>query len=247
MSLTLLLWRRSPATDAAVEGLVACGAHQPTTRCRPGRLTQQLEGRHGLRGLPRRLREIGSRPLLYVPLRTELQAGEVAPPPDWAVRHLARLTRSDRVILLLPSTVEHVEQLYREHVLAGGTDELEAFLERTAAPERVEAWARATVRELAGSRATVVHADDEPDRRLADALDVDVRRLRQAAPDIRGISARGLEMLRRMNQFTLDEEELRATRRFCTRTFPAGDDGELSLLDETGHVLPTSPARLTQG
>ena len=243
MSLTLLLWRRTPLTDAAIEGVVACGAHRPATRCRPGRLAEQLQARHGLRGLPHRLREAGSRPLLYVPLRAELQAAEVAPPPDWAVRHLSALTRADRAVLLLPSPIEHVEQLYREHVLAGGTDELAAFLERTAARQRIDEWTRATAAELAGADAVVVEAGAETVQRLATTLGIEVQRLRDATPPVRGISARGLEMLRRMNQFTVGEEELRTTRRFCTRTFPAGDDDRLALLDDTGEVLTTSPTQ----
>lgn len=139
-----------------------------------------------------------------------------------------------RPVLLLPSARHQVEQVYREHVLAGGTDTFDRFRARRGLDDAVGSW-RETMRhlvdEVGGSTVVTTDDTDESVQALADAAAVDVDELRSLAPAPSGISARGLEVLRRMNTFTHDAAEQRRARRFCTSTFAAADPGELDVPD----------------
>lgn len=232
----LLLWRPAPTTDALVRTLRGCPDVDDAARADVGDLAGRRRPRVRV-GLARRLRRRTSW-LRYVPVDGERD--EAHRTVDAVADGLSSLPRRARPVLLLPSERHQLEQVYRDHVLGGGIDEFTPFRLREDLDGRVAAWREQVGRVVddAGGRTVVATGDPDADvAALAEATGVDPEQLRARLEDPSGISARGLEVLRRMNGFTRGREERRTTRRFCRKTFPATEPAELEVPD--GHVWPT--------
>lgn len=224
----LLLWRPAPTSDALVRTLRASPAFGDATKAGVADLTGRRRVRPPLR---RRLRRRLRRPLRrspgwlwYVPVDGDLDGLDDA---------LASPPRRTQVVLLLPSARHQVEQVYREHVLGGAIDEFTPYRLREDLDTTVAAWRERASRivDRAGGRTVVVDDPAAAATALAEAAEVGPDDLRSRLEPPTGISARGLEILRRMNAFTRTAAERRTTRRFCTKTFPAEEPAELDIPD----------------
>lgn len=232
----VVLWVPAPATDALVAALEA----HPRLRVEHGTVDDLADPSGGGRRarLARLVRP--GRPRPDTVRGVQLGSGRSGPARRagelgiW----LDRLPRRTRVVGLLPAADDHVEALYHRYVLRGGDG---PAADVTARRRLLAAVAddRAAVVDLVGraSRGTLVTAagsDDDLDRLAAAARLVrDDLPATRPAPTDPYLSARGLEILRRLNSFAETPQERRAMARFCRQQFATAEVAALGVLDES--------------